>query len=150
MEGVDEIISTTKVQEGNPGAVWVLREIPARGDRDVTNQVPGGGRGQSGGADPQLVEVFIQADQTLLATVKAQVFGESTGIDLANSDNALIHEVAMEGLFCAVIAGKGAHVVDDETTSSDAGGFPVFFVDTVVAYKGIGHNNNLTGIRGIG
>ena len=86
----------------------------------------------------------------LLAPVGAEVAGEGPGVDLADPDDAGLVEVAVEATGGAPRRDHRRGLADHEPGHLGTGRLDVLGVHAVVADVGIGHGDDLAGVRGVG
>src|SRR4030042_1452837 len=95
------------------------------------------------------VEIFCRQDG-FHGTCQADMLGDCTGIHPFYSHDAMMNQVIGERLISTPIAEDGTVLPDDESFYIRSQGFNIFSIDSIISNKWIGHDDDLTFIRGIG
>ena len=82
--------------------------------------------------------------------VKAHPSGQLPGVDAFYADDVVFLQVGGQALGRAPVARYAGALLHHEAPHVGAGGFVVLWIDPVVADQGVGHGDDLAGVRGIG
>lgn len=107
------------------------------------------GDGRSGGYE--FINVFgCCRDDGPHGAFVSQMKDESTGIDTLNAGDVMLLHIICKVDLTAPVAGGRAEFLDHKGGNLGTGGFVVQFVNAVVPDLGVGHDDHLAQVRGVG
>ena len=149
IEGADDAQLDAAVDGDHVEAVVRGAGIPLLAAADLRDEVVRDGRGRNAGQRLLLRRAGVGDDDAAAAAV-ADAAGQRAGVNARDAGDVALLENLGESLGVAEVAGKVVVLADDEAADAQNAGLKVVIGDAVVADEGIGHNNHLASVGGVG